>query len=247
MTPETFEQIAARNRTQIAARIRTPDHRRRRRRTPAVITPPVVVADRPDAAWSWDITDLPGPYVGVAYKFYCVTDIYSRRIVAYRVEARESKILAADMFAEAFARTRPGVVHADSGAAMVADTVTGLFARHGVVESHSRPRVSNDNPYSESVFATMKTSWDYPGVFDDCEHARSWVDGWVARYNADHFHSGVGYYPPDEVYDGTWTVRRRRRQQALDDHYAKYPGRYRTPPVAGVVDAVVGINLNKNP
>lgn len=134
----------------------------------------VVVADHPDAARRWYITDLPGEFVGQRYKAYVVTDIYSRRIVAFRIEQRECQRKAAAMFTQAFARTTPKVVRADSGAAMIAGAVTDVFHAHGVVESHSRPRVSNDNPYSEAAFATMKTHPSYPGIFTSLDHAQAW-------------------------------------------------------------------------
>lgn len=110
--------------------------------------PPVVVADHPDAAWSWDITDLPGEFVGQRYKAYVVTDV---------------------------------------------------FDAHGVVESHSRPRVSNDNPYSEAVFATVKTHASYPGIFTSLDLARAWCASWIESYNTTHLHSGIGFYSPDEI------------------------------------------------
>ena len=234
-SPRTFERIAA--------RIRTSQDRPRQRRKPRVKTPPVVVADRPNAAWSWDITDLPGPYVHVRYKVYMVNDIYSRKIVIHRVEERESHNSATQMFTTAFAEAKPGVLHADSGSAMIASSLKSLLAKHTVIESHSRPRVSNDNPYSESVFATMKTSPDYPGIFTSLEHARTWVDQWVAHYNADHLHSGVGFYPPNEIYNGTWTIRHQRRQNALAAHYAQHPNRYHHPPQAQTPKPLAGINL----
>lgn len=136
----TFERIAARMR----ARDRISAKPRAKRGARAV---PVVVADRPDAAWSWDITDLPSPWVGVHFKAYAVTDIYSRKIVAHRVELKQCKDLAAQMFQQAFAQAIPGVVHADNGAAMIAGTTKKTLKAYGVTPSYSRPRVSNDNPF----------------------------------------------------------------------------------------------------
>lgn len=235
-SPRTFDRIAK------TLRRRPPGPTPRRK--PQVKVPPVVVADHPDAAWSWDITDLPGEFVGQRYKAYVVTDIYSRRIVAFRIEQRECQRKAAAMFTQAFARTTPKVVHADSGAAMIAGAVTDVFDAHGVVESHSRPRVSNDNPYSEAVFATMKTHASYPGIFTSLDHARAWCASWIESYNTTHLHSGIGFHSPDEVYTGAWQTRRQARQHALDAHYAAHPERYRQPPQAPSPNPIVGINLH---
>ncbi|MDO5029808.1 MAG: integrase core domain-containing protein [Corynebacterium sp.] len=135
-------------------------------------------------------------------------------------------------------------MHADTGAAMIAGAVTDVFHAHGVVESHSRPRVSNDNPYSEAVFATMKTYASYPGIFTSLNHARAWRAPWIESYNTTHLHSGIGYYSPDEVYTGTWQTRRQVRQHALDAHYAAHPERYHRPPQAPSPNPTVGINLS---
>ena len=184
-SPRTFDRIAK------TLRRRPPGPTPRRK--PQVKVPPVVVADHPDAAWSWDITDLPGEFVGQRYKAY---------------------------------------------------VVTGMFDAHGVVESHSRPRVSNDNPYSEAVFATMKTHASYPGIFTSLDHARAWCASWIESYDTMHLHSGIGFYSPDEVYTGAWQTRRQARQHALDAHYAAHPERYRQPPQAPSPNSIAGINLH---
>lgn len=114
---------------------------------------PVLEATGPQQVWSWDITDLRTPWRGLAFKAYCVMDIYSRKIVGHRVEEREVDDLAAEMFQAAFGEHGiPGAVHADSGAAMRSTVLVDLLADMGVDRTHNRPRVSNDNPFPESEF-----------------------------------------------------------------------------------------------
>ena len=240
-SPRTFSRIASHLRQQ--GRLGTTRPTRVSPRPKNKRPAPVVVAEGINDAWSWDITDLPGQYVGQCFKAYVVCDLYSRKIVAVRVEQRECKKTATAMFRNAFDHAIPKVVHADSGAAMIADTVVALFDAFNVVESHSRPRVSNDNPYSESVFSTMKRAESWPKQFESLEHAREWVTDWVEYYNKKHYHSGIGFYTPEMVYDGSWIKTRRQRQCVLDNHYAQHPLRYRKPPQAPTLAAEIGINL----
>lgn len=204
---------------------------------------PIVVADRPDAAWSWDITDLPAPWVGHCFKAYVATDIYSRKIMAFRVQARERKQYASEMFRSAFTTAVPQVIHADNGAAMIAHEVKELFESFGVRPSHSRPRVSNDNPFSESVFATIKTHPTYPGIFADLASARAWMNDWVTWYNTKHQHTRTGYFTPAEVYDGSWQDTWLARQCEMDRYYAQHPERFKQPPQVKTPEPVTGINL----
>jgi putative transposase len=119
-----------------------------------------------------------------AFKAYSVLDIYSRKIVGWQVEERECDDLAVDMFEAAFAgHGLPAVVHADSGPAMRSTVLKDLLADLGVGQTHNRPRVSNDNPFSESEFRTMKYRPNYPGTFTDLEAARAWVSAYVCWYN----------------------------------------------------------------
>ncbi|QTG75469.1 DDE-type integrase/transposase/recombinase [Trueperella pecoris] len=243
-TDQGHHLASARSFARIAAKMR------QKAKLPAVprskpkITPPVVIAQGPDQAWSWDITDLPGQYMGTCFKAYVITDVYSRKIIAFSVEQREDKDKVEQLFVRAFAQAVPQLIHADNGAVMRAKNVERLFASHHIIESHSRPRVSNDNPFIESVFATMKTSNTYPGVFTDLDHARGWCQAWVEAYNTTHLHSGIGFYPPQEVYNGTWRQRKDQRQQALDNHYTQHPQRYRKPPIAPEPPTTVAINIH---
>lgn len=116
------------------------------------------------------------------------------------------------------------------------------LAKLGIVQSHSRPRVSNDNPFSESQFKTMKYDLDYPRHFRSLEQAREWTTGFIHAYNTDHRHSGIGYYTPESVHDGTWPLCQKRRQAALDAAWAAHPHRHHQRPRAHKVHAEGWIN-----
>lgn len=208
---------------------------------------PVVAADGPGQVWAWDITDLKGPYIRVMYKAYSVIDIFSRKIVAWRVEEREDKTLVTEMFEQALAsHGRPHTVHADNGPSMKSDDLKYVLADHGVDMTHSRPSVSNDNPYSESEFRTMKYRPNYPGTFDDLDQAREFMAEYVPWYNAFHKHSGVGLFSPQEVHDGSWTTNWSIRDQALQDYYDQHSERFHHRPVTPLPPGLVGIN-HKDP
>jgi putative transposase len=205
---------------------------------------PVLKATGPQQIWSWDITDLRSPWRGVAFKAYSILDIYSRKIVGWRVEERECDDLAKDMFETAFTtHGAPQVVHADSGPAMRSTAIAELLAAAGVGRTHNRPHVSNDNPFSEAEFRTMKYRPNYPGVFTDLAEARAWVSAYVAFYNAHHRHSGIALFTPDEVHHGTWTRRWAHRDHALQAYYDAHPERFRHRPHTKRPNDIVGINL----
>jgi putative transposase len=205
---------------------------------------PVLKATGPQQIWSWDITDLRTPWRGVAFKAYSIIDIYSRKIVGWRVEERECDALAEAMFTDAFtAHGPPTTVHADSGPAMRSTVLKDLLADHNVGQTHNRPRVSNDNPFSESEFRTMKYRPNYPGVFDDLDTARAWVSAYVSWYNHHHRHSGIALFTPDEVHNGEWTQRWEHRDQTLKTYYDTHPERFRNRPHTKSPNPTVGINL----
>jgi putative transposase len=205
---------------------------------------PVLKATGPQQIWSWDITDLRTPWRGVAFKAYSIIDIYSRMIVGWRVEERESDHLAVEMFTDAFAcRGLPAVVHADSGSAMRSTDLKDLLATLGIAQTHNRPRVSNDNPFSESEFRTMKYRPNYPGTFTDIGGARAWVSAYLSWYNQHHRHSGIALFTPSEVHNGQWTRRWQTRDQALQAYYDDYPERFRRRPRTSSPNPIVGINL----
>lgn len=205
---------------------------------------PVLKATGPQQIWSWDITDLRSPWRGVAFKAYSIIDIYSRKVVGWRVEERECDDLAVDMFKTAFAgHGLPAVVHADSGPAMRSTVLKDLLSGIEVGQTHNRPRVSNDNPFSESEFRTMKYRPNYPGVFDDLDTARAWVSTYVSWYNQHHRHSGIALFTPEQVHSGAWTSQWKQRDQALQTYYDAHPERFRNRPRTKSPSPVVGINL----
>lgn len=204
---------------------------------------PVVVATGPGQVWSWDITDLKTPFSRKAFKAYCIIDIYSRQIVGYRCEEREVDDLAVKMFERAIAtHGAPKIVHADSGAAMRSNALAQALDAHGVTMSHNRPYTSNDNPYSESEFRTMKYRPNYPGRFKTLEEARTFLAEYVPWYNTSHKHSGIALFPPAAVHDGTWKQLWEQRVTRLEEYFSKHPERFTHPPVVPTPATVVGIN-----
>ncbi len=218
---------------------------RKGRRTPR--NKPVLKATGPGEVWSWDITDLYSPWRGKVFKAYKITDIYLRKIVGWRVEDRESDHLAVEMFAAAIAEHgAPRVVHADSGPAMTSNLLRDYLREQGVELSHNRPYTSNDNPFSEAGFRTMKYRPGYPKVFTDLDTARDYIAEYVAWYNRDHKHSGIALFSPEQVHDGTWEHAWSRRDQALQRYFDAHPERFRARPQTPSPAGTVGINLPKD-
>ncbi len=217
---------------------------RRRCATHPPKTIPVLCASRPNQVWSWDITVLPTVDRGRNLRLYVVLDVLSRAVVAWCREPDEKGFKAVDMLEKAFAaqKAKPEVLNADRGSIMTDTEVSALLAGHGIDQSHSRPQVSNDNPFSKAQFKTMKYSLDYPGRFIDMDHARRWVSAWIGYYNDCHLHSGIGYYTPASVHGGSWITVRDQRQALLDTHYAQHPGRYRRRPQATTIENKTWIN-----
>lgn len=205
---------------------------------------PSLVTDAPMQAWSWDITHLKGPYRRVTYQFYVAIDVFSRMIVAWRVETREDDDLAREMFETAFTShgARPRIIHSDGGPAMTSNTLTGLFRELGIEVSRNRPRVSNDNPYSESLFKTAKYAPTYPTHFTDIEHARAWATTFVAWYNHEHHHAGLEGHTPANVHHGTWRQVHAHRVTTMERLHAENPQRFRGSPVVKTPMAQVAIN-----
>ena len=220
--------------------------RRAIRRHP-VYTRPELLATAPRQVWSWDITKLRGPQPGSWYNLYVVIDIFSRMIVGWLIADREDASLAERLIADAC--TREGIepqqltVHADRGAPMTSKLVAELLLDLGVTRSHSRPSVSNDNPYSEAQFKTMKYGPTYPDRFASLEDAQAWVARFIGWYNTEHRHSGLGLLPPVVVHFGQVAAVSAARQQTLDAAYADHPERFvRGRPVPPTVPDAVWIN-----
>ncbi|WP_105567866.1 DDE-type integrase/transposase/recombinase [Microbacterium halophytorum] len=205
---------------------------------------PVLKATGPGQVWSWDITDLYSPWRGKTFKGYKIIDIFSRDIVGHTTENREADHLAVAMFDAAIARHgAPAVVHADSGAAMRSNLLRDALTEHGVTLSHNRPYTSNDNPFSEAGFRTMKYRPGYPRVFTDLDTARAYIDKYVDWYNTEHKHSGIALFSPAQVHDGTWKTLWAKRDIALQRYYDAHPERFRSRPVTPSPADHVGINL----
>jgi putative transposase len=220
---------------------------RRRQATHPPRVRPELVARRPLVVWSWDITKLKGPRRGEYYDLYVVLDIFSRYVVAWCVAPSESGELAKELIADAVARHRvpPGqlTVHADRGSSMTSNPVVDLLTFLGIGRSHSRPHVSNDNPFSESQFKTLKYCPAFPERFGCIEDARTFCETFFTYYNHEHRHSGIGYHTPASVHYGTATEVRAQRQVTLDAAYAANPARFRhRRPAAPKLPTVAWIN-----
>jgi putative transposase len=202
--------------------------RRRLARHPARVVPELV-ATGPGQVYTWDITKLPGPTKGLYYDAYVMIDIYSRYIVGAHVHAHEAGVLAEELMKEIFGvHGIPAVVHADRGTSMTSKTVATLLADLGVTRSHSRPSVSNDNPYSESLFKTMKYTPDFPDRFGSIGNARGFLGAFVAAYNHEHRHTGIGLHTPADVHYRHTTAVAAQRSAALDAARQAHPERFTT-------------------
>jgi putative transposase len=224
--------------------------RRAQARRPAMVKPELV-ASAPNQVWSWDITKLAGPYKWTWFQLYTILDVHSRYAVGWLVAPRESATLAEQLIAEAIYRHEiPSgqlTLHADRGSSMTSRTVSQLLADLGVLQSHSRPHVSNDNPYSESQFKTLKYSPTFPKRFANIASARLFCDRFFQHYNHEHRHSGIGLHTPADVHFGMAEVVREKRQEVLDSAFETMPGRFRRPPQAPRIPEVTSINRPEEP
>lgn len=217
---------------------------RRRQATHPAKTVPELVADGPSQVLTWDITKLAGPDKGIWYHAYVIIDIYSRYIVGWTVERAESAEQAEELIRETIERGGivPQTVHADRGTSMTSKKVSQLLIDLGVTRSHSRPGVSNDNPYIESHFKTAKYQPDFPSRFDSLAHAREWMEGFITYYNHTHRHSGIGYHTPASVHFGTAELVREQRAATLAAAHARHPERFNRRPVPPEIPAKAWIN-----
>lgn len=224
---------------------------RRAQRSHPPRDPPRLRATAPNQIWTWDITRLAGPRKGISYPLYVVLDLFSRYVVAWMVATRESAALAQRLVREATARqgiTRGQLtLHQDRGGPMTAKTFTQLLVDLDILASYSRPRVSDDNPYSESHFKTMKYAPAYPGYFDGPDAARTGGRTFFPWYNTEHRHSALGLLTPDAVHSGRAAALQAARQKVLDAAYAARPDRFvRGAPRAPRVPTEVWINPPAN-
>lgn len=204
---------------------------RRRQLTHPAYAKPELLAIAPNQVWSWDITKLKGPAKWTCFHLYVVLDIFSRHVVGWMLAERESADLAEQLIADTVSRhdVQRGMLtlHADRGAAMRSKPVAALLVELDIAKSHSRPHVSDDNPYSESQFKTLKYRPDFPARFGCIEDARVHCQAFFAWYNTEHRHSGIGYMTPQAVHYGQAPALRDARQVALDAAFLATPQRFK--------------------
>ena len=207
---------------------------------------PELIANAPNEVWSWDITKLKGPARGIYFDAYVILDIFSRKSPHWEVHAKENGELAESFIKRAIERNTgiaPRSIHSDNGTSMTSKKVADLLDDLLIKRSLSRPHVSNDNPYSEAAFKTLKYCPVFPEHFTSIYDARVFMNAFMTYYNTEHRHSGIGYYTPGSVHDGTWVDIRDKRQHVLDAAWQAHPERFRrgrpiapTPPNAAWIN-----------
>jgi len=211
---------------------------------------PELLATRANEVWSWDITKLLGPAKWTYFYLYVLLDIFSRYVVGWMVAHRESATLAKKLIQESSIKQaiRPGqlTVHADRGSSMTSKPVALMLADLGVTKTHSRPHVSNDNPFSEAQFKTLKYRPDFPDRFGSIEDARAFCVGFFDWYNNEHYHSGLALLTPATVHYGETATVLARRRDILATAYAQHPERFvRRAPQPAEPPSAVWINPPK--
>ncbi len=209
------------------------------------------MATAPNQLWSWDITKLLGPAKWTYFYLYVILDVFSRYVTGWMVAMRESAELAKRLIEESCRKQRiqPGqlTLHADRGTSMSSKPVAFLLADLGVTKTHSRPHVSDDNPYSESQFRTMKYRPEFPDRFGCMQDSRAFSQGFFRWYNEEHRHSGLGLLTPAMVHYNQTARILEQRQRVLDVAYRAHPERFvRHAPRPQPVPAEVWINKPSN-
>lgn len=220
---------------------------RRAQRPPQSHTVPRLKATRANEVWTWDVTKLPMTSRGVYLSLYVVLDLYSRYVVAWMISRKENSALAQVLMETAIERHgligHALTIHQDRGSPMIAQSYLELMHELGATCSHSRPRVSNDNPFSESQFKTLKYQPDYPGRFTSVAEANRWCEQYFTWYNQSHCHTGLSGFTPADVYSGEYLELARTRQLALTDMYERHPERFvQKPPKVVALATAVEIN-----
>jgi len=213
---------------------------------------PELLATAPNHVWSWDITKLLGPVKWSYYYLYVILDIFSRYVVGWMVAQAESAVLAQRLITDTCEKQQiePGqlTLHADRGSSMKSKPVALLLGDLGITKTHSRPYTSDDNPFSEAQFKTLKYRPDFPERFGSLEDARVFCQTFFAWYNGEHRHAGIGLMTPAAVHEGRAATMRDARQQVLMTAYAAHPERFvRKPPQPPVLPHAVWINPPKKP
>lgn len=206
-------------------------HHRGRSKSPVNRSIPRLSAENPNKLWSWDITYLPGPAKGLYFYLYLIMDVYSRKIVGAEVYDCESGELAAELLQKSVLREGGSmaglILHSDNGSPMKASSMRAKLVELKVTSSHSRPHTSNDNPFSESLFKTLKYCPEYPdGGFATIEEARQWVHDFVKAYNNEHKHSGIAYVTPALRHSGEDVEVLRKRKAVYLAAREKTPSRW---------------------
>lgn len=206
---------------------------------------PQLEARASNDVWSWDITKLPGPVRGRFFDLYVVIDIYSRYVVHWEIHLSESGEIA-ERFIENAIRANgsiaPGTLHSDRGTAMTSLSVAELLSELGITKSHSRPKTSNDNPYSEAQFRTLKYCPVFPGRFGSFADARSFCRRFFDYYNHRHYHSGIGLHTPFTVHIGTAQAIQDKRASTIEAFRAANPRRFTRRPRLPKIPTVAWIN-----
>jgi len=192
---------------------------------------PELIATEPNQVWSWDITKLKGPAKWVYYYLYVIMDIFSRYVVGWMVAHRESETLAKRLIDQTCNKQDivPGqlTIHADRGSSMTSKSVAQLMADLGITKTHSRPHVSNDNPYSEAQFKTLKYRPGFPERFGSIEDSRAFCQDFFPWYNTEHYHTGIGLLTPESVHYGWCTEIIEARAEVLLQAFQANPQRFK--------------------
>jgi putative transposase len=220
---------------------------RRRQASHPAHSKPQLCASRPNELWSWDVSKLRGPHKSDWFFLYWILDVYSRYAVGWCISEHETAAIAERLITDTIAAQGLDptklTIHADRGAQQTAKPVAQLYADLGITRSHSRPRVSNDNPYSEAGFKTLKYRPDFPARFDSLDHAVAHGDRFFDWYNLNHHHWGLALLTPAQVHFGHVDTVVAHRQTVLDAAHAAHPERFvRRPPTAKRPPAEAWIN-----
>lgn len=220
---------------------------RRNQLTHARHSKPELLATQPNELWSWDITKLKGPVKWTYFYLYVILDVFSRYVVGWMVAHRERAALARKLITASCRQQKIEagqlIVHADRGASMTSKPVALLLSDLGVTKTHSRPHTSNDNPFSESQFKTLKYRPEFPRRFGSIEDARAFCRGFFRYYNQEHRHSGIALLTPEVVHYGLAERVIQRRQQVLQAAYQDHPERFvKGQPKAPILPEAVWIN-----
>jgi len=201
-------------------------------------TKPELLATGPNQLWSWDITKLKGPVKWTYFYLYVILDVFSRLVVGWMVASRESAALAKKLVAETYSKQGivPGQIslHADRGSSMKSKALALLLSDLGVTKTHSRPHVSNDNPFSESQFKTLKYRPTFPERFGSLEDARAFCRVFFDWYNTEHRHSGIAFMTPADVHYGRTVQILQARSAALAAAFESHPNRFKGKPPAPI-------------